>query len=129
MAKFNDLLKGTFLAQVLEIPKTDFVSSDDEIADGEVELGQMTDFEKQLLTFRDKKIDVCKEDVNLRANLGHQIKVVNELMWSLIRERYSEYQTIGVRKDFKVVSVPQSEDDCHPFSGFGFGVISISLRD
>ncbi len=121
----DQLFKDTFLMELLDIEKGDFVDPDiDKDEDGgETVIGEMNELEIRLYTLARWKKDsiesLCpdcrdekKDEIKAKCSpLKSQTKRLTEIMWASIQDRLNswDYDGIGVREGFQIVSFDNRE--------------------
>jgi hypothetical protein len=124
-----------------------YVDPEQPVAEGEKILGEMNDLEKGMYTLMDKKDKECEEikekavdlllsdkkigkgvaeKLDKQHSMIHATKdFAQKILWASIRsrvERTEGYDTLGLRKDFKIVESKGEKE-----RGPSIGIISIGM--
>jgi len=114
----NELLNDTFLQELVSI---DYVDPGNEVEEKDTVIGEMNDLEKRLYALLAKygrmkghlKIKIRYDNMTsderktlIAAHLEMNIisEVLHSLMWALIRIRFGEEKSLGLRENFLIVS-------------------------
>lgn len=117
----NDLIENTFLKELEEIKKSDYINPKDSLESKVVVAGQMNNLEKSLYALSSRKrkfaeltrikvqFDNCSTDETKGLYLAYlslrgQDRLLQHMMWVSIKDRFNLWdKSVGVRNDFKVV--------------------------
>jgi hypothetical protein len=124
-------------SQLAEISEKDLIEPDDSVGKNDTVIGQMTEWQKRLYTYRERlkregyevngQYQFARKDqkVNYRARL-HEIstkyKLVNALLWLDIREQNWQWESeIGIRENWTIVETRDDSEGIEEFFRHLFG--------
>jgi hypothetical protein len=120
-----DWVQGTIVEEILTFEGA-LISPSEEIAEGEKEIGEMSYFEKVVLTLIEKKAKevkkMRKEDPNPEDNqidfnrdfdrkfffVRKKLEVLRGILWGSIQPKFLS-GSLGVRNGFKVVEITEED--------------------
>lgn len=118
------MFENTFLAEISRIGEEgNFAEISLAVQQNEVEIGEMTVLEKACYTFSERQDDLIRQMLgkcakgllerpeetkisSIKKNICLSETAV-KIMWRLIEERLETWQSLGIRKGFKIVTIEE----------------------
>ncbi len=105
-----ELFKNTLIEEISNVKPKDFIDVTREIAENEIVIGEMNNFEKALRTLHLKKVDEASKNPGENSFYfkKKESNALSDLLWSNIQRRIKEarvYDEIGIRKGYKIIGI------------------------
>jgi len=142
MKDLREAQKGTFFSKINEIFESGQWKGEptEKIGEEEKVIGELTDYEKAILSRRNQLIEELKkikeepfsivkiqEIISKIETIEGEISIVDKIFWKSLHQRLStDFDTIGIRAGWKIVgknTIENSDDDVHEL-GEIFSLIS-----
>ncbi len=102
----QELFEGTFLEKVFQIKENEYVNLFNRTVKSiDTVIGELTDLEKKMFSFLHYQSGKYRRG-KLNQMEIEQGEIFGNLMFNMIRNRFPDHPNIGIKKDFKIVSLP-----------------------